>query len=501
MKSKSICNSLFFVTLLTLMLLFPVNSMAAGKSPFPAPDETDSSFVTDTAPKLDSYLYVNSSPILFDIEIKRYVGVTNSDGTLKDYQQLISNKVISATADIRMPVYDVDDDYSGSYYVKEIDKIYINGHYMGLLSGGNGNWKQNSFTIPIEWLKFPTKGINGNAPTPEKNEIRIDIDTGNNGTRVWAVEIDWAELAFEAMPPVILIHGNSSDAGFWDRQEFTQILGNMKIPYDNTINLPTTTVANNGITLKNEILSVANGMGVQNIQLIAHSKGGLDTREFLSTHYPALKQNNQLKIHTFITLSTPHRGSAGADYIRALELLSNSRLENPNARTELAEYLSDSYNQNQYNANLNLTTSWTKNFNTRNHLPGDIQYYSVGADADVDNNGTLERNEYQEILDEAEHPNVWDWYVNGRMNTMYDTLGNFSSVTIQYTGRNTGWPRYTPIYELVENPTSSFQENDMLVTVNSARYTFTFIGQFDKNHSSVADDEVAQGVVGYLKYR
>jgi len=207
-----------------------------------------------------------------------------------------------------------------------------------------------------------------------------------------------------------------------------------------------------------------------------------------------------LSVNNFITLSTPHRGSVGADYIRAVELTSNFRLNNPNALTKMASWLSGSYTQNQFNANLNLTTTWTAGFNVTNHLPSNIQYYSVGADADINDNGTLERNEYQEMLDEAGHPNLWDSIANGPMNAMYQALGNFSSVTVRPTGQDSGWPFYTPIWEVVETPTSIFQENDMMVTINSASFNFSFIGQFSKNHASVADGEVALSVIRFLKY-
>jgi len=488
-----------------------------GSSPFDPPEASDTTFVIDTAAKLDTYLFRSGGPIEFDIEVTRYVGEVDSEGYLINSGDLIIDGVVSGTAKLRMPVWDVDYDLSGRTQLiadgvkPERDRIYFNGYDISpfYLQGDDNTWKQNEFTIPIDYVKFPARVTSPTGtPVPAKNRITIYIDQDNIGNYIpkygtsefWAVAVDWAELSLDAMPPLVLIHGNNSDGGFWDRRGFTQVLMNHHIPYDNSINLPTDTVTNNGATLANELMATARRFGVQNIQIVAHSKGGLDTREFLDSHYPLLEQNKMLSVNYFITLSTPHRGSVGADYIRAVELTSNFRLNNPNALTKMASWLSGSYTQNQFNANLNLTTTWTAGFNVTNHLPSNIQYYSVGADADINDNGTLERNEYQEMLDEAGHPNLWDSIANGPMNAMYQALGNFSSVTVRPTGQDSGWPFYTPIWEVVETPTSIFQENDMMVTINSASFNFSFIGQFSKNHASVADGEVALSVIRFLKY-
>lgn len=485
-----------------------LTSTGPRSSPFNPPNSNDSTFVTDAAPKLDTgCIFRSSGPIIYNIAVTRYQGTLNPDGTLKDAAALVAAGVVSSEATLVMPVYDVD---SGAImsppYQPEIDRVLFNGKEIGFLSGVNNVWKLNSFQIPIGDVKFTDRAPLGSSPVGAFNEVKIEIDVGNApiGQQLWCTAVDWGAESFDAMPPVILIHGNGSNGGFWDRRGFTQVLQANYIPYDNSINLNTNTVAVNGQTLRNEILNVAGSMGVQNIQIVAHSKGGLDTREFLASHYSDLEKNNQLKVHSLITLSTPHKGSVGADYIRAIELTRNLKLSNPNARTQLADWLANSfistYTQNEFNANYNLTTQWTQGFNSRNRLPNNIQYYSVGADADVNNNGTLERIEYQTMLDEAGHPNLWDSIANPRMNTMYQALGNFSSATVRDTGTNSGWPFYTPIWEVVETPTSSFQENDMMVTVDSATYSFSFIGQYDKNHASVADGDVARGVIGHLKY-
>ncbi len=68
-------------------------------SPFEPPKEDDKTFVTDSAPTLDTSCRFNSSgPIIFDIKVTRFVGPVNADGTLQNVDELISNNVISSTA-------------------------------------------------------------------------------------------------------------------------------------------------------------------------------------------------------------------------------------------------------------------------------------------------------------------------------------------------------------------------------------------------------------------
>lgn len=513
-------NIFGIIFLLLSLILFPINAMA-GNSPFPAPEETDSSFVTDTAPKLDSYLFVDSSPIVFDIEIKRYVGDTESDGTLSDYQKLIDNKVISASATLRMPVYDVDDDYSGTYYVKEIDKVYFNGHYVGLLSGGNGNWKQNSFAIPIEWIKFPEKGSNGNSPTPAKNEVRINIDTGNGGQRVWAVEIDWAELFFDAMPPIILIHGNGSNGDFWNRMKFVKELESQGIPYDNSINLIAyeqdddklndNYIKTNSKLLRTKIPEKVKEFGAKTIHIAAHSKGGLDTRDYLQRYY----NTNQLKVVSFTTISTPHQGSAGADLIRDMKAM-NWLLLDVRDLTSLENIVAGLLPYN--NGTKNLTTSYCEKFNARNspYLPSGVIYQSISADADLSGNGKMESSEYMEMIEEDETlTNIYNASVpitiagfpisipvghagvDIIMQTMYDFLGSVKSTKLDESTKILG---ITVLQRIQKEPTTSFQKNDLMVTQNSARSSkFTEIGMLKKNHASVAGEDAAELVIQKMK--
>lgn len=170
----------YWLPLVALLLLAPKPVLAAhsGSAPTDPSKPDDENFIVDTDSGLDTGCTGrDGSPLVFKVKIDRYVGETNGDGTLKEPQKLIANKVISTSAQLKMPAYDID------FSQGEIDEVYFNGHKLATpLQGSNETWNENSFTVPIEWVKFSTaRGINGEKPIAAENEIRVEIDTTNEG--------------------------------------------------------------------------------------------------------------------------------------------------------------------------------------------------------------------------------------------------------------------------------------------------------------------------------
>jgi hypothetical protein len=125
-------------------------------------------FRTDTAPELDLYQPCNGGDNLIDFPIN----VHDVD--------IASIK----SARITMAVWDVDYSCGGSCDgLCERDTVYINGHFLGYLTGADGQWSTVSFDIDPAWL------VTGN------NQIKIYIDTLSN--YCWCVQCDWGELALE----------------------------------------------------------------------------------------------------------------------------------------------------------------------------------------------------------------------------------------------------------------------------------------------------------------
>jgi triacylglycerol lipase len=484
-------------------------------SPFDPPKASDHSFITDAAPGLDTgCTYRSRGPLLFNIEITRHVGELNPDGTLKNAAALVAAGLLSPTATLVQPAFDVDSGAVVPPYQPERDRISFNGEAIGFLSGENNEWKLNSFEIPIEKVKFAARGAIGSMPAPAINQVRIDIDTANSA-EVWCTAIDWSAQSFKAMSPIILIHGNNSNSGFFDRQGFTGQLQTQKLVYDNSINLPTTTVAANGSQLNNLIPGIVKSFGVDSVHLVVHSKGGLDSREYLANYQPA--HDRDFKILSYTSLSTPHNGSVGADLLvqRSIAIRVTSNIEYvgfPSFTQSVAE-------ETGLDAGTgNLTTGFAAGFNTANipRLPASIVFNTVAADADQNGNAKIDRSpdEYAELRAESPALTALDNTFGGQtktriaVNAVYQVLRTTAGVTLTYRTERTflGGQRTVAVLTNVPNPVPL--GNDVLVPIPSGQgiggiagrvtNSATFTGAAGRNHSSVANAGVAVRVVPWI---
>lgn len=78
--------------------------------------------------------------------------------------------------------YDVDTDYAAD---PELDGVYFEGHYVGDLSGADGEWAINSFTIDPSWVRT------GN------NLVEIQIERNDPGNGSWCAYVRWGALEVE----------------------------------------------------------------------------------------------------------------------------------------------------------------------------------------------------------------------------------------------------------------------------------------------------------------
>ena len=278
-------------------------------SPFAPPEPSDVRFIVDAAPGLDTgCTFRSGGPLVFSVPVTRWVGPVDGTGKLVDAPALVAAGVLSPTAALVLPAFDVDV-FGVPGFPPEVDRISINGKVLSTLSGDNNIWKLNEFTVDIADLRFPDRAALGAKPTPALNTIRIDIDTASGTAENWCTSIDWAALSFKAFSPVILTHGNNSDGGFWDRHGFANVIAAAHIPVDgcsnasickNPINLQTSFVSVNGATLGGIIPDIVRTFGADSYHIVAHSKGGLDSREYLANHAP-----DDLTLLSHNTLSTP----------------------------------------------------------------------------------------------------------------------------------------------------------------------------------------------------
>lgn len=437
-----------------------------GNGPFGPATSNDMLFTLDSAATLDEYRYRSESPIEFTITVDRVVGRTDSAGYLLEPDQLIQNGIVSAKGHLQLLVWDVDEDYSGTEFVREIDKVYLNGHYIGNLSGANETWSVSRLDFDVRYLKFaqPTCGEYGDvggyqhldachtAPTPVQNTIRIDIDTGNTTVEEpWAVEVDWSAISFEAARPILFVHGkggsnNGGGYDYWDKydgQYYFNFRG--KFSADGFLTAITENrlggeafIAENASRLKLIISELKTRYGVRQINIVAHSKGGLDSRGYISDS----SLNSANDVAALVTLASPHHGSyladVGEDQPKLAGLLGNPYTDAVHDLTEI--YVNET-------------------FNPSHPARQGVRYYAVAADAGQDY-----------------------WY--GRDIPVWQIM------SLPDAGQRVG----APIAWLLLRWSGEYKgENDFMVTLDSARWdgipghssNSYYLGTYNLNHHSV----------------
>jgi pimeloyl-ACP methyl ester carboxylesterase len=472
-----------------------LSSLSENSSPFrDLPKVSDRVFVRDAQTgALDTgCTFRQDGPLRIVIPINRVITKVDPELNPTDYLNVINKQkqfiYISGKLKIQMPVYDIDP--------TEQDKVYFNGQYVGTLYGSNNTWVMNYFDVPIEKVKFGKYIDVGTPSVASDNEITIDIDTTNEG---WCTAVDWVGASFEAMSPVVLIHGNSSDGQFFTRQGLTEVLGNHKLLYDDKLNfLPKSNyiedplVENGNITaqpnnfqLNEHLKKVAKAFGIDSMHLVMHSKGGLDTRSYLSLYQPT---NDKLfKILSYTSIGTPHNGSILADIVTERTKVAEraDKIEyDDNFPTFARQVFGISGNASL--GHYNLTTDYLRNFNQRNIdsiSRMNIQFNVTGADADMNRNGAIGlaplcfANESAELAREGFGVPISNFPTVGVATVMYQAIRDIQTVKVEtrtITRNLDGVDVTFTIPKFISTPTASPQVNDTLVSKASSQGIGTF---------------------------
>jgi pimeloyl-ACP methyl ester carboxylesterase len=474
-------------------------------SGFPMPTPTDSQFVVDTQYPPGHCQFRSEGSLKFTVAITRYVGQTNGDGKLTNPQALINNGIINRNVTLTMPAYDVD--YSTVTFPPdqpERDRILFNGEYIGdlgaegYLNGENNRWRMNTIEVPISAVKFAQRDPNGGPPTPGLNEIEILIDQGNiaNNKELWCTSIDWAAVKVKALYPVVMLHGNGEDGTFWNRMGFTGPLAAAGIPIDISVSNGTHFIATNAGQLATKIPAIAQKFGVKHLHLVAHSKGGLDSRAYIK-QIPA----NSIAILSVTTLSTPHHGSVLADYVRDAIGASAWHSEDT-VRTAAIQLKGGKFDEGRQN----LTTSYVAGFNNENlPLPSSftvdgettpVKYFSWGADANADNSMSIFGNPTI-TMDELQGTDYADGgYFTEKGASIVYRIVYYVASTHEDVRIVSG--KKVKIIREVQNATP--QPNDMLVSLSSSRLPqYIPMTDMKRNHATIADAGMAQLVLQLIK--
>ncbi len=169
--------------------------------------------------------------------------------------------------------------------------------------------------------------------------------------------------------PVLMVHGmgfrDTKLINYWGRIPAELEKLGCKIYYgyqDSNASIET-----NAQHIKRRIEEILSETGAEKVNIIAHSKGGLDTRYAIST----LGMSEQ--VASLTTMSTPHHGSKTMDLIFKL----------PRPLIRLAGFLTDCWfrilgdkNPSSYNAFCCFTTQYAAEFNINNPDCKNVYYQS-----------------------------------------------------------------------------------------------------------------------------
>jgi subtilisin-like proprotein convertase family protein/pimeloyl-ACP methyl ester carboxylesterase len=271
---------------------------------------SDTRFYVDSGAGLDTgCTFRSGGPLVIDVKIARYFG---------NKQKLIANGLLGSpggsasglsgrVATLRLPAFDVDFSGSGGQGVEpERDRVSLNGHQLldslgqtAYLQGADNVWHLNEIRVPIEYVNFP------NQPGEvADNLVQIDIDTFNPSVEAWCTAIDWATIEVEAARPALLIHGILSGSYTW-APVWTQRLDDLGIPHrEMDLNCLPQTIGTNAGLIGAKVTELKDLWKVDKINLIGHSKGGLDARDYAE---------GSDSVSQLIQIGTPNTGTRLAD--------------------------------------------------------------------------------------------------------------------------------------------------------------------------------------------
>ena len=173
--------------------------------------------------------------------------------------------------------------------------------------------------------------------------------------------------------PILLVHGvffrDSKLLNYWGRIPDELIKNGAKIYYGNQDS--SSSVMDSAKTLAMHIKGIVESTGCEKVNIIAHSKGGLDSRAVIATSDAAKY------VASLTTVSTPHRGCEFADWLFT-KISEKQRNALAKVYNTIAQKAGDK-NPDFLAAVSDLTASSCKKFNEQVHDAPNVYYQSVGS--------------------------------------------------------------------------------------------------------------------------
>jgi triacylglycerol lipase len=171
--------------------------------------------------------------------------------------------------------------------------------------------------------------------------------------------------------PVVLVHGIAlRDPGFafnsWGKIPHVLRENGVEVHFGDTDAWGT--IESNAGLLKAAIDKILEETGKEKVNIIAHSKGGLDSRYFI------WKYDYGDKVASLTTISTPHHGSVVADLVQTLKTLHTRAAKR--SLEELGKLYEDAY-PDAYTVGHELTTRNMRDFNRIITMDNRVYYQSI----------------------------------------------------------------------------------------------------------------------------
>lgn len=249
--------------------------------------------------------------------------------------------------------------------------------------------------------------------------------------------------------------------------------------------------------LDGQLRGILDGFGAKRCHIVAHSKGGLDTRYYLNNQYQNLAGSGY-EILSLYTLGSPHRGALIA------KILVNSYGAYSND-PDIQKALSSVGLLKSFGAEIGGATRWSQGAwdlipeNTLDLVPDQLpptdKFYNVAGDGDVDGDGRILNVEaYGQI--ERCPGSAGDLNMDGQ--TQYNILKSCSDVTLQVE-----WLSVLSRFKLkrIDAIKSSSQPNDFLVQSSSALLSSNAanllpgLSVVKRNHGNIKDQILGQAII------
>jgi len=212
------------------------------------------------------------------------------------------------------------------------------------------------------------------ADASENSGYNLVFPAGRVGTGVVLDNLLTEQEHFDNLSlkyPIILVHGIAMrDRGVasapWGRIPHILRENGVEIYFGNTDAWGT--IESNAEMLKTTVDKILKETGKEKVNIIAHSKGGLDSRCLI------WKYNYGSKVASLTTISTPHHGAVLADMILNLKTIHTKTAKK--SLEDFVKLYNDIY-PDIYTAGYDLTTAYMKEFNRTVTMDDKVYYQSI----------------------------------------------------------------------------------------------------------------------------